>query len=198
MAGGDGFAAVAGGSAHHVPVLVRPAIDLLNVKDGGVYIDGTFGAGGYTRAILGAADCRVIAIDRDPRAIVSGAALAAEARGRLLLVEDRFSRIEEVARAGNETAVNGIVLDVGVSSMQLDEAARGFSFRNDGPLDMRMGASGPSAADVIEETSERDLADIIFSSARSAAPAPLPARSLRRGPRLRSERRARFLILLRR
>jgi 16S rRNA (cytosine1402-N4)-methyltransferase len=161
-AGGDGFDAVAGGPAPHIPVLGRPALDFLNVKDGGVYIDATFGAGGYTRAILAAADCRVIAIDRDPRALAAGAALVAQANGRLTLVEDRFSNLESIARAGGFDAVDGVVLDLGVSSMQLDEAGRGFSFRQEGPLDMRMGASGPSAADVVNHASERDLADIIF------------------------------------
>jgi 16S rRNA (cytosine1402-N4)-methyltransferase len=161
-AGGDGFDAVAGGPAPHIPVLGRPALDFLNVKGSGVYIDATFGAGGYTRAILAAADCRVIAIDRDPRALAAGAALAAQANGRLTLVEDRFSNLESIAHAAGFDTVDGVVLDLGVSSMQLDEAGRGFSFRQEGPLDMRMGASGPSAADVVNRASERDLADIIF------------------------------------
>jgi 16S rRNA (cytosine1402-N4)-methyltransferase len=162
MGSGDGFAAVAGGPAHHVPVLGRPALEFLNVKDGGVYIDGTFGAGGYTRAILAAADCKVIAIDRDPRALALGSDLAATAQGRLRLVEDRFSHLDRIARAAGCDSVDGVVLDLGVSSMQLDEAARGFSFRQDGPLDMRMAGSGPSAADVVAAARERDLADIIF------------------------------------
>jgi 16S rRNA (cytosine1402-N4)-methyltransferase len=161
-AGGDGFAAVAGGPAPHIPVLGRPAVHFLDVRDGGVYIDGTFGAGGYTRAILAAANCKDIAIDRDPRALARGADLVAASQGRLTLIEDYFSNLEHIARAAGCETVDGVVLDLGVSSMQLDEAARGFSFRLDGPLDMRMGASGASAADVVAAASERDLADIIF------------------------------------
>jgi 16S rRNA (cytosine1402-N4)-methyltransferase len=161
-AAGDGFAAVAGGSARHIPVLGAPALDFLNVRDGGIYIDATFGAGGYARAILGKADCKVIGIDRDPSAIASGEPLVQAARGRLTLIEERFSRLDAVARDAGVEAVDGVVLDLGVSSMQLDTAARGFSFRLDGPLDMRMGGDGPSAADVVARASERDLANIIF------------------------------------
>ena len=160
--GGDGFAAVAGGPAPHIPVLGRAAVDFLRVHHDGVYIDATFGAGGYTRAILAAANCRVIAIDRDPSAIAAGAALVAASNGRLTLIEQRFSQLEDVARAAGCEAVDGVVLDLGVSSMQLDRAERGFSFRREGPLDMRMGAKGPSAADVVNAASERDLANIIF------------------------------------
>jgi 16S rRNA (cytosine1402-N4)-methyltransferase len=162
MAGGDGFAAVAGGPAPHIPVLIRPALDFLHVRDGGVYVDGTFGAGGYARAILAAADCRVIAIDRDPTAVAGGADLVAASQGRLTLFEERFSGLERVARAAGHKRVDGVVFDLGVSSMQLDRAARGFSFRHDGPLDMRMGASGASAADVVNAASEGDLADIVY------------------------------------
>jgi 16S rRNA (cytosine1402-N4)-methyltransferase len=161
MTAGGGGSAVAGGPALHIPVLGLPALNFLNVHDGGVYIDGTFGAGGYTRAILGAADCTVIGIDRDQTAIALGADLVEEAGGRLTLVEDRFSNLAEVARGCGHDRVDGVVLDVGVSSMQLDEAARGFSFRLDGPLDMRMGGEGTCAADVVNTASERDLADII-------------------------------------
>ncbi len=160
--GGDGFAAVAGGPARHIPVLGRPALDFLNVRDGGVYVDATFGAGGYTRAILAAANCQVIAIDRDAAALALGQELMQAAEGRLTLVEDRFANLDDGrARRGVEV-VDGVVLDLGVSSMQLDTAARGFSFRLDGPLDMRMSSEGPSAADVVARGSERDLANIIF------------------------------------
>ncbi len=161
MAGSDG-PAVAGGLARHVPVLARPALELLNVRDGGIYIDGTFGAGGYSRAILAAADAQVIGIDRDQSAVANGAGLVQSANGRLTLVEERFSALDRVAEKFGHAAVDGVVLDLGVSSMQLDEAERGFSFRLDGPLDMRMGGEGPSAADVVAQASERDLADIIF------------------------------------
>jgi 16S rRNA (cytosine1402-N4)-methyltransferase len=162
MMADDGSAA-AGQPAPHIPVLGRAAVDFLNVRDGGVYIDGTFGAGGYTRAILAAADCQVIGIDRDQRAIALGADLVEQAGGRLTLIEDRFSNLEAVARDAGHDTVDGIVLDLGVSSMQLDSAERGFSFRHDGPLDMRMSAEGPSAADVVNMASERDLAGIIFT-----------------------------------
>jgi 16S rRNA (cytosine1402-N4)-methyltransferase len=161
MAGGDG-SAVAGGSAFHIPVLSRPALDYLNVQDGGVYIDGTFGAGGYTRAILASADCRVIGIDRDQRAIALGADQVEQAQGRLTLTEDVFSNLDAIAHEAGYDRVDGVVLDLGVSSMQLDTAGRGFSFRLDGPLDMRMGGAGANAADIINKAGERDLADIIF------------------------------------
>lgn len=162
MTAGGGGPAAAGGPALHIPVLGAPALHHLNVHDGGVYIDGTFGAGGYTRAILEAADCRVIGIDRDPTAIARGAGLVAEARGRLTLAEDRFSNLDAVARGCGHDRVDGVVLDVGVSSMQLDEAERGFSFRLDGPLDMRMSGVGVSAADIVNTAGERDLASIIY------------------------------------
>jgi len=160
-AGGDGLA-VAGGPALHIPVLAARAVEFLEVRAGGIYIDATFGAGGYTRAIFAAAGCRVIGIDRDQRAIALGAALVEAARGRLTLIEDRFSHLDAVARLCGIDAVDGVVLDLGVSSMQLDSAERGFSFRHHGPLDMRMGRDGPSAADVIAAASERDLAAIIY------------------------------------
>src|SRR5512139_45196 len=161
MAGGGG-SAVAGGLALHIPVLGRPAVDFLKIRDGGVYIDATFGAGGYTRAMLAAADCKVIGIDRDPNAIALGVALVASAGDRLVLVEGRFSDLETIAHDCGYETVDGIVLDVGVSSMQVDHAERGFSFRLDGPLDMRMSGKGPSAADIVNAAGERDLANIIF------------------------------------
>ena len=153
---------VAGGPARHIPVLVRPVVEHLNVRDGGVYIDGTFGAGGYTRAILAAADCRVLAVDRDQSAVALGAGLVDQANGRLTVAQGRISQLDEVAASFGITAADGVVLDLGVSSMQLDTAERGFSFRLDGPLDMRMEQEGPTAADVVAAASERDLADIIF------------------------------------
>jgi 16S rRNA (cytosine1402-N4)-methyltransferase len=162
MAGRDpGPPGVAGGPALHIPVLAPQVLDLLAVRDGGVYLDGTFGAGGHTRGILDAAATQVIGIDRDQRAIALGADLVEEAGGRLTLVQERFSALDRVARDLGHPAVDGVVLDLGVSSMQLDEPARGFSFRHDGPLDMRMDGAGPSAADVVRLASERDLAAII-------------------------------------
>ncbi|RTE94596.1 16S rRNA (cytosine(1402)-N(4))-methyltransferase RsmH [Bradyrhizobium sp. LVM 105] len=149
-------------SAPHIPVLGREAIAHLAPRDGGIYVDATFGAGGYSRAILEVPGTRLIAIDRDRTAIAGGAELVERSAGRLTLVEDRFSNLADVCAAQGIDTVNGVVMDVGVSSMQLDQAGRGFSFRLDGPLDMRMGQSGPTAADVIARASEGDLADIIY------------------------------------
>lgn len=152
----------AGGPARHLPVLLNEVLHYLAPQPGGVYVDGTFGAGGYTRAILGAAECRVVAIDRDPNAIRDGQALVAEFGGRLTLVPERFSALDAVAQAEGEPQVDGVVLDIGVSSMQLDEGERGFSFRRDGPLDMRMSQDGPSAADLVAKLSETELANLIY------------------------------------
>jgi 16S rRNA (cytosine1402-N4)-methyltransferase len=160
MTGSDSTA-VAGGPARHIPVLGRRVVEWLGVRDGGLYVDATFGAGGYTRALLETPGARVIGIDRDQSAIAAGADLVAQAQGRLDLVEDRFSNLAAIIASRGGGAVDGIVFDLGVSSMQLDEGARGFSFRLDGPLDMRMGQDGPSAADVIARAGERDLAAII-------------------------------------
>jgi 16S rRNA (cytosine1402-N4)-methyltransferase len=162
MGGGSDTPDVAGGLARHIPVLVRPVLEHLNIRAGGVYVDGTFGAGGYTRAILAAADCKVLALDRDQGAVAQAAGLVDEAGGRLTVAESRFSALDEAAAAAGIESADGVVLDIGVSSMQLDSPERGFSFRLDGPLDMRMEASGPSAADVIAVAAERTLADIIF------------------------------------
>jgi 16S rRNA (cytosine1402-N4)-methyltransferase len=159
--GGGGKPPAAGGLARHVPVLGRQAVDYLAVHDGGIYLDATFGAGGYSKAVLAAADCRVIGLDRDQGAIAGGMGLVEAAGGRLLLVEERFSNLAAVARGFGHDAIDGVVFDLGVSSMQLDEAERGFSFRLAGPLDMRMGGSGASAADVVEVASLSDLAAII-------------------------------------
>ncbi|MCJ2014970.1 16S rRNA (cytosine(1402)-N(4))-methyltransferase RsmH [Methylobacterium sp. J-076] len=156
-------AAAAPASAPHVPVLLAEVLDALNPGGEGIAIDGTFGAGGYTRALLAADPAlRVLAIDRDPRAIAGGQALVAEAQGRLALVPGRFGDLDTLAADAGEGPVRGVVLDIGVSSMQLDTPERGFSFRHDGPLDMRMGADGPSAADLVNEADEAELADIIY------------------------------------
>ncbi|MGY8632321.1 16S rRNA (cytosine(1402)-N(4))-methyltransferase RsmH [Bradyrhizobium sp. 14AA] len=149
-------------SAPHIPVLGREAVDQLAPRAGGIYVDATFGAGGYSRAILDVPGTRLIAIDRDRTAIAAGAELVEQAAGRLTLVEDRFSNLAEVCAAQGVETIDGVVMDVGVSSMQLDQAGRGFSFRLDGPLDMRMGQAGPTAADVVARASEADLADIIY------------------------------------
>jgi 16S rRNA (cytosine1402-N4)-methyltransferase len=146
----------------HIPVLGREAVEMLAPRDGGIVLDATFGAGGYTRAILDAADTQVIGIDRDRTAISGGFDLVDRSGGRLTLVEDKFSNLAEICAAQGVAAVDGVVMDVGVSSMQLDEAGRGFSFRLDGPLDMRMGHDGPTAADVVAKASEADLANIFY------------------------------------
>lgn len=156
-----GRAGVAGGPAPHIPVLARQVVDLLAPRAGGVYVDGTFGAGGHTRAILAAADCHVIGVDRDRSAIAAGAHLVADMGGRLFLAEDRLSDLEPLLVSRAIDQVDGILVDLGVSSMQLDRAERGFSFRQDGPLDMRMSAEGPSVADLVAAATERDLAAII-------------------------------------
>jgi len=143
----------------HVPVMLPEVLSALAPRDGGVYVDGTFGAGGYTRAILGAADCKVIAIDRDPSAIRAGQSLVSEFAPRLSLREGRFADMETLVGAER---INGIVLDIGVSSMQIDEAERGFSFLRDGPLDMRMAQSGTSAADAVNSLPQETLSNIIY------------------------------------
>ncbi|UCH75424.1 MAG: 16S rRNA (cytosine(1402)-N(4))-methyltransferase RsmH, partial [Rhodospirillales bacterium] len=145
----------------HRPVMLTEVLAVMSPRDGGVYVDGTFGAGGYSRAILEAADCVVWAIDRDPDAIRRGEDLAAAYPGRLRLVHGRFGEMAALLRERNVALVDGIALDLGVSSMQLDEAPRGFSFRADGPLDMRMGSTGPTAADAVNTLAESELADII-------------------------------------
>ncbi|SDS89044.1 16S rRNA (cytosine(1402)-N(4))-methyltransferase RsmH [Bradyrhizobium canariense] len=146
----------------HIPVLGVEAVELLSPRDGGIYVDATFGAGGYSRMILDVAGTRVIGIDRDRTAISGGFNLVDQSEGRLTLVEDRFSRLADVCAGEGVSLVDGVVMDVGVSSMQLDQADRGFSFRLDGPLDMRMGHDGPTAADVVARASEADLANIIY------------------------------------
>src|SRR5712671_3980556 len=146
----------------HIPVLGRQAIEMLSPREGGIYLDATFGAGGYSRAILEVAGTRVIGVDRDRTAIMGGFDLVDRSGGRLTLVEDRFSNLAEICAGQGIASVDGVVMDVGVSSMQLDEADRGFSFRLGGPLDMRMGRDGPTAADVVARASEADLANIIY------------------------------------
>lgn len=146
----------------HIPVLLTEVVEALAPRDGGVYVDGTFGAGGYTRAILERADCRVVAIDRDPDAHARSHALAERFPGRLTMVEGCFGAMDSLLADRGVGPVDGVALDIGVSSPQLDEAGRGFSFRFDGPLDMRMGRHGATAADVVNGAGEDELADIIF------------------------------------
>ncbi len=149
-------------STRHVPVMAREVVDALQPRAGGRYLDGTFGAGGYTTAMLDRADCQVIAIDRDPDAIAAGQALAERYAPRLRLIEGRFGDMAELLQAEGVDEVDGVALDLGVSSMQFDQADRGFSFRASGPLDMRMEKSGASAADLVNESEEGELADIIW------------------------------------
>jgi 16S rRNA (cytosine1402-N4)-methyltransferase len=149
-------------SARHIPVLGRQAIEMLAPREGSIIVDATFGAGGYSGAILDTPGTRVIGIDRDRSAIAGGFDLVDRSDGGLTLVEGRFSDLAEICAAQDIGAVDGVVMDVGVSSMQLDQPERGFSFRLNGPLDMRMGQEGPTAADVIAKASEIDLANIIY------------------------------------
>ena len=146
----------------HVPVMLAEVLETLAPRDGGTYLDGTFGGGGYAHAILSAAACTLYAVDRDPDAIARGAALVARHPGRLHLVEGRFGDMLSLMAERGVSALDGVVLDLGVSSYQLDEADRGFSLRADGPLDMRMEKTGPSAAELVNTLSERELADLLW------------------------------------
>ena len=150
-----------GGSAGlpHIPVMLTEVIDALAPAPGDIVIDGTFGAGGYSRAVL-ERGALVIAIDRDPSAIAGGASLLRQFPETLRLIEGRFADLDRLARDAGYAGVDGVVLDVGVSSMQVDTAARGFSFRHDGPLDMRMGGEGPTAANVVNRLGRSHLTRI--------------------------------------
>jgi len=141
----------------HIPVMLGEVLDVMSPRDGAHYIDGTFGGGGYSRALLDAAECSVLGIDRDPDAIARGQNLVAQYAGRLTLVQGEFSQMDRLFSGQSD----GVVLDLGVSSFQLDEAARGFSFREDAPLDMRMSKRGRSAADVVNESDEKTLIEIV-------------------------------------
>ncbi|WP_315923884.1 16S rRNA (cytosine(1402)-N(4))-methyltransferase RsmH [Mesorhizobium sp. SP-1A] len=154
MTAGHGDPSAVGGPARHIPVLLAEVLQALSPQAGQTVIDGTFGAGGYTRAILDAG-ASVVAIDRDPDAIAAGRELERESEGRLRLVQAPFSTLDQ-----HVEAADGVVLDIGVSSMQLDQAERGFSFRAEGPLDMRMAQAGMSAADVVNTFKANDLARI--------------------------------------
>jgi 16S rRNA (cytosine1402-N4)-methyltransferase len=147
--------------APHVPVMAAEALESLGVVPGGLYLDGTFGAGGYSRGILSQGG-RVLALDRDPTAIAAGQALVEASEGRLVLAQTRFSQMEQAAREKNLGPFDGVVLDIGVSSMQIDAPERGFSFRFDGPLDMRMEGAGRSAADLVNELEQDALADLLY------------------------------------
>ena len=174
-------------TALHLPVLVDEVVAAVRLVPGETAVDGTFGAGGYARALLGAGAGRVIGFDRDPDAIANGPALVpdAAADGRLILVEERFSRMDHVLAERGLAPVDAIVLDIGVSSMQLDQAERGFSFGHDGPLDMRMSQAGLTAAEFLNQADEAEVARVIREygeepRARSVARAIVAARPLTR------------------
>ena len=170
--------------ARHVPVLCDEVVAALHPVVGETHIDGTFGAGGYTRAIL-ATGAHVVAIDRDPDAIAHGAALVADADGQLTLVAGRFSQLDEIAAQAGCGDVAGVTLDVGVSSMQLDQAERGFAFSQDGPLDMRMSQSGETVAEWLDRAEVDAIADVLYlygeeRQSRRVARAIVAARPLTR------------------
>jgi 16S rRNA (cytosine1402-N4)-methyltransferase len=144
----------------HQPVLLAEAVTALAVASGRLYVDATFGDGGYSRAILAAAECRLVGIDRDPGAIARGRALA-EVEPRFTMLGGRFGDMRRLLAEIGVAAVDGIVLDLGLSSLQLDDPARGFAFAAPGPLDMRMGAEGPTAAELLATASEAELADVL-------------------------------------
>lgn len=145
----------------HIPVLIDPLIDAVRPVSG-VWLDGTLGAGGYTRALLEAGATRVIGVDRDPYALNQAAKWADAFEDRVTLVEGRFGELDQIATGADAPQLDGVVLDIGVSSMQIDQADRGFSFQSDGPLDMRMEQSGTTAADIVNQATEAELADILF------------------------------------
>jgi 16S rRNA (cytosine1402-N4)-methyltransferase len=167
----------------HLPVLIDEVVAGLAVVPGETLVDGTFGAGGYTRALLGAGAGRVIGFDRDPDAIASGPSLVPDPR--LTLINERFSQMDRVLAERGLLPVDGIALDIGVSSMQLDQAERGFSFMNDGPLDMRMSQSGQTAAEFLNHADEGEIARVLKEygeepRARAVARAIVAARPLTR------------------
>lgn len=175
----DNFGMVAG----HCPVLLREMLAALRPQPGRVYVDATFGGGGYSEAILAAADCRVIALDRDPGAVARGRALEARCP-RFTMVESAFGELDRALEALGVAAVDGVVFDLGLSSLQLDDPARGFSFSADGPLDMRMGPAGPTAADILAGADEAELVRILREygeepQARRIARAIVAARRVR-------------------
>jgi 16S rRNA (cytosine1402-N4)-methyltransferase len=169
--------------APHVPVLIDEVVAALAIQPGDTLVDGTFGAGGYTRALLAAGAGRVVGFDRDPDAIAAGPALVED--DRLTLVNERFSSMDDALAARGIGQVDGIALDIGVSSMQIDRAERGFSFQADGPLDMRMEKSGLTAADYLNSAEEADIARVLRDygeepRARAIARAIVAARPVER------------------
>ena len=157
LATGDGTTA----GADHLPVLLEEVLGVLAPRDDAIYIDATFGAGGYSAALLAAARCRVLGIDRDPEALRRANTLAAQHSGRFTVIEGRFGDMERLVAPISPGPIAGVAFDLGVSSIQLDRPERGFSFRADGPLDMRMGRDGETAADLVARLSEQELAALI-------------------------------------
>jgi len=170
--------------AAHVPVMLMEVLEAVSPRDGGVYVDCTFGAGGYSRGMVEAANCSVWGIDRDAESVAHGREMAKRYDGRLQVIEGRFGEMELLLDGRLPRKADGVAFDLGVSSMQLDETERGFSFRADGPLDMRMegrNSDRPSATDVVMRRSEEELADIIYEygeerKARRVAKAIVEAR----------------------
>ena len=145
----------------HIPVLLDEVIDALAIVPGERHVDATFGAGGYTQAIL-ERGAEVAAFDRDPRAIEGGQTIVARAAGKLTLIEAPFSTLDDALEMRGLVPVDGVTMDIGVSSMQLDQAERGFSFQSDGPLDMRMAGEGPTAAEWLNSAEESEIADVLY------------------------------------
>lgn len=160
LEGADDASNLVGGPVRHVPVMLNEVVANLYPTSGETIVDGTFGAGGYTKEIL-KSGASVLAIDQDPNAIRDGVAMVTEMGGRLNLVQGRFSNLDTIARSEGHEQVDGVVLDIGVSSMQLDEAERGFSFQKDGALDMRMAQDGISAADVVNHLDQSSLTRVL-------------------------------------
>jgi len=148
--------------ARHLPVLLAEVVAVLEPARGGVFVDATYGAGGYAAALLEAGAGRVVGVDRDPDAVAEAAPAVAAAHGRLTVVQGRFGDLSGLAAANDAAPADGVAFDFGVSSMQLDRAERGFSFLRDGPLDMRMEATGPSAADFVNTAEEAAIRDVLF------------------------------------
>ena len=172
------------GASPHVPVLLAEVLDALAIVPGERHVDGTFGAGGYSRA-MAEAGALVFAIDRDPDAIAGGQAVVAASEGRITLVQGDYSRMAALLAEAGISEVHGVTLDIGVSSMQLDRADRGFSFQNDGPLDMRMSQSGQTAAEWLNTAEEAEIADVLYiygeeRQSRRVARAIVAARPLAR------------------
>lgn len=146
----------------HIPVLLNEVLKYLSPVDGGVYLDGTFGAGGYSKGILESADCKLYAIDCDPNVLPHADKLKEKYGNRFKFLQGKFSHMAELLKKEGVEKLNGVVLDIGISSMQVDEAERGFSFMREGPLDMRMNGQGADAASLINNASESELANIIY------------------------------------